>query len=372
MSKDYYKILGIGKGASTDEIKRSYRKMAQQHHPDKGGDPLKFKEINEAYQILSDPQRRAQYDQFGTSFEQAKAGGDFHGFEGFRDFSSFADAFDFFGGQQQTRGQADNFGFGDIFEGIFGGGGRSAGRRQSRGADISADLEISLEEAYCGVEKEVNLYKGVSCSKCGGSGAEPGSKVKECPVCKGRGQVEQRSRGGFFTFSQVKNCPDCRGAGRKPEKSCSQCGGDGRVKENKILKIKIPPGIHGGQIISLAGQGEAAPLGGGAGDLYITVRVRPDPRFRREEDNLIYELPITFSQAALGDKIEVPTLSGWVWLKIPEGVESDAVIKLEGKGMPRLQRRGFGDMMIRVRVKTPKRLSKKARELLGELKRELE
>lgn len=216
------------------------------------------------------------------------------------------------------------------------------------------------------------MYKSVACSRCQGSGAEPGAKLKECPTCRGQGQFEERRGGGFFTFSQVRTCPTCGGAGKKPEKNCSQCGGDGRVKENKSLRIKIPPGIQEGQIISLAGQGEAAVLGGAPGDLYVTIHVRPDPRFRREGDNLFYELPISFAQAVLGGKIEIPTFGGWINLKIPEGIESGAVISLDGKGMPRLQRRGFGDMMVRVRVKTPKHISRRAKELLEELKKEID
>lgn len=368
MSKDYYKILGVAKGASPDEIKRAYRKLAQQHHPDKGGDQAKFKEINEAYQVLSDPQKRGQYDQYGTTFEQAQARGGAPGFEGFRDFSSFAEAFNF--GQGNNAG-AGAGGFEDIFEGIFGGGRRSGrGRNNRRGQDIGVDVEISLEEAYKGVEKEINLRKAVVCDKCAGSGAEPGSKIKTCPTCKGAGQVEQRTGGGFFSFSQVVICPDCQGSGKKPEKACTKCGSDGRVKEGKSLRIKIPAGIQNGQVISLSGQGEAGPHGSPAGDLYITVHVRPDPRFTREEDNLFYDLPITFTQAALGDKVEIPSLSGWINLKIPEGIESGTNIRLDGKGMPHLQRRGFGDMIVKVKVKTPKHLSRKAKELLEELKKE--
>lgn len=372
MSKDYYKTLGVGKNASVEEIKRAYRKLAHQFHPDKGGDPAKFKEINEAYQVLSDPQKKAQYDQFGTTFEQAKAGGGFSGFDGFRDFSSFAEAFNF------GRNNGNGGGFEDIFEGIFGHAQRASNRAQRggsrsfRGSDIGVDVEISLEEAYSGTEREINLRKAVVCDQCGGNGAEPGSKIKTCSTCKGAGQIEERRGGGFFTFSQIKDCSDCHGFGKKPEKVCSKCGGDGRIKELKNLKLKIPAGIQSGQVISLAGQGEAAPYGGQAGDLYVTVRVKQDPRFLREGDNLIYDLLISFSQAALGDKIEIPTLSGWLNLKIPEGVESGAIIRLEGKGMPRLARRGFGDMMVRVKVKTPKRLSRKAKELLEELKKEIE
>ncbi|HRY52790.1 MAG TPA: molecular chaperone DnaJ [Candidatus Portnoybacteria bacterium] len=364
MSKDYYKILGVAKNASSDEIKRAYRKLAQQHHPDKGGNQEKFKEVNEAYQVLSDPQKKSQYDQYGTTFEQAQARGGAHGFEGFRDFSSFAEAF--------NSGQNNGGGFENIFESIFGGGGgQRAGRSGRRkGQDIGVDVEISLEEAFKGVDKEINLRKAVVCDKCAGSGGEPGSKIKTCSTCKGAGQVEQRAGGGFFSFSQVVVCPDCGGAGKKPEKPCSKCGGDGRVKESHSLRVKIPAGIQSGQVISLSGQGEAGGRGATAGDLYITVHLRPDPRFTREGDNLFYDLPISFSQAALGDKIEIPTLSGWISLKIPEGIESGTSIRLEGKGMPRLQRRGFGDMMVRVKVKTPKHLSRKGKELLEELKKE--
>ncbi|MEK7160865.1 MAG: DnaJ C-terminal domain-containing protein, partial [Patescibacteria group bacterium] len=212
----------------------------------------------------------------------------------------------------------------------------------------------------------------VVCSECQGSGAASGSKLKECKTCQGQGQVEQRSGGGFFTFSQVVICPECQGVGKRPEKLCSKCGGQGRQKANKILRVKIPAGIQDGQTISLSGQGEAGLAGARAGDLYLNVHVRPDPRFEREGDDLFYDLSISFSQAALGGRVEVPTLSGWITLKVPEGVESGAVIRLENKGMPCLQRRGFGDMMVKVRVKTPKRLSRKAKELLEELKKELE
>ncbi len=367
MSKDYYKTLGISKNASPDEIKQAYRRLAQEHHPDKGGNQEKFKEVNEAYQILSDPQKRGQYDQFGTTFEQAQARGGAHGFEGFRDFSSFAEAFNF----GQGNGNSNAGGFEDIFEGIFGAG-RSRRASRKRGQDIGLDVEISLEEVFKGVDKEINLRRATVCRACSGNGAEPGSKTKTCLACGGQGQVEQRSGGGFFSFSQVIVCPDCQGSGKKPEKACSRCGGDGRVKESKSLRVKIPAGIQDGQVISLAGQGEAGARGATAGDLYITVHVKLDSRFTREGDNLFYELSISFAQAALGDKVEVPTLAGWVSLKVPEGVASGINIRLEGKGMPRLARRGFGDMIVKVKIKTPKHLSRKAKELLEEFKKETE
>ncbi|OGZ34697.1 MAG: molecular chaperone DnaJ [Candidatus Portnoybacteria bacterium RBG_19FT_COMBO_36_7] len=370
MPKDYYEILGVTKSASPDEIKRAYRKLAQQYHPDKGGDQEKFKQINAAYQVLSDPQKRAQYDKFGAGFEQARAGGGFSGFGDFRDFSSYADAFDVFGREKEF-----NFGnLGDIFEQVFGGvsgRGRRGGRKQ-KGQDISIDIEISLEEAAKGVKKEFNLYKGVICPKCGGSGCEPGSAVKECSKCKGRGQVEETRSAGFFSFSQVRVCQECRGVGKKPEKFCSQCGGDGRIKDYKTISINIPAGIQDGQIISLRGQGEAGAQFSAPGDLYLTVYVKPHKIFERRGDDLYLNIEINFTQAVLGDKIEVPILWGTVQLKIPEGIESGTIIRLKDKGMPRLQGRGLGDMMVKIKIKTPKKISRKGRELLEELKKELE
>lgn len=370
MPKDYYDNLGVPKNASPDEIKRAYRKLAHQYHPDKGGDPEKFKQINEAYQVLSDPQKRAQYDKFGAGFEQARAGGGFSGFGDFRDFSSYADAFDVFGREQEF-----NFSnLGDIFEQVFGSAsGRSGGpRRKQRGQDISIDVEITLEEAGRGVEKEFNLYKGVACPKCGGTGGEPSSAVKECPRCRGKGQIEETRSAGFFSFSQVRVCPECRGSGKKPEKVCSQCGGDGRIKDYKTISVNIPAGIENGQVISLRGQGEAGLYGSAPGDLYLTVHIKPHKIFERKGDDLNLNLEISFTQAVLGDKIEIPTLYGTVQLKIPEGIESGTVIRLKDKGMPHLQGRGSGDMLVKIKIKTPKKISKKAKELLEELKKELE
>lgn len=366
MPKDYYEILGVAKNASPDEVKRAYRKLAQQYHPDKGGDAQKFKEVNEAYQVLSDPQKRAQYDRFGAGFEQARAGGGFSGFDGFRDFSSYAEAFG-------NNGSFDFGNLGDIFEEVFNvSGSRSqrGGGHKQRGQDVAIDAEITLEEVARGAEKEFELYEGVVCSRCGGSGAEPGSTLKECPRCKGRGQIRETTRAGFFSFSQTSICPECGGLGRKPEKICSKCGGDGRTKEYKKIMVKIPAGIQDGQVISLRAQGEAGTRGSTPGDLYLTIHTRPHKLFRRKGDDLYYDAEISFTQASLGDKIEMPTLDGIIDLQIPEGIESGTLIRLRNKGMPRLQEKGRGDLLVKIKIRTPKKLSRAQKELIERLKKE--
>lgn len=380
MSKDYYKVLGVEKNVSNEEIKKAYRRLAQQYHPDKnGGNTEKFKEINEAYQVLSDPQKRAQYDQFGTTFEHGGPGGfggpgspfGGHGspFGGFQDFS---DIFDIFGGKRRES----SFKWEDIFEGVFDTGAGSANRR--RGQDIAIDITISLEEAAQGAEKEINLYKSFVCPVCQGSGAEPGSGVKQCELCHGKGQIEERHRAGFFSFSQVRECHQCRGRGEKPIKNCSKCGGDGRVKENKKIKIIIPAGIEDGQILRLAGQGEAGLFGVQLGDLYVTIHILPHSKFKRSGKDLYFQQSISFTQAVLGDKIKVPTLDGDILLKIPAGIESGAILRLQGKGVrrgPASPNRGEqtkGDLLVEIKIKTPKRVSEKTKRLLNELKKEIE
>ena len=364
MANDYYDILGVPKKATDDQIKRAYRRLAHQYHPDKqGGDEKKFKEINEAYQVLSDKQKRGQYDQFGTTFEQAQAQGGFGGFNGFRDFSGFADAF-----------SGADFDLGDIFSGIFGGRAERAysrAKRGGRGADISMELQISLEESFSGVEKEIEIYKSVVCPKCKGEGGEPGSKVGTCVNCKGAGSVSKTRSAGFFSFTSSEVCSVCRGRGRRPDKVCARCGGDGKINDATRIVVKIPAGIESGQIIKLSGQGEAAAFGGQSGDLYLTTYVKKHPVLQRKGDDIYYDLFIHFTQAALGDKIEMSTLDGRIWLKIPAGIDSGEIISLRGKGMPRFQRRGRGDMLVRVYVKTPKKLSRKARKMLEEMKDEI-
>ena len=369
MAKDYYKTLGISKDASDDEIKKAFRKLAHKYHPDKGGgDEAKFKEINEAYQVLSDKQKRAQYDQFGSAFEGA-GGGAGAGAGGF-DFSGFSGGGP--GGVKFEFG-GDGGGFGDIFGDIFGGG-AGGKKQQERGNDISVDVEIALEEAVTDTERDINIYLSSVCSKCDGSGAESGSSVRSCKICGGTGQVRKERRTILGTFAQMEVCQDCQGQGEKPEKNCAKCGGDGRTKENKNIKIKIPAGIADGQTIRLSGQGEVGfrPKSGKSvpGDLYITVHISSHHIFERSGDDVIYNLEINFSQAVLGDKIKVPTLYGDVNLKIPSGIQSGKIIKLNDKGLPHLQGRGKGNMFVVVKIKTPGKISKRQKRLLEELKKE--
>lgn len=375
MSKDYYSILGVEKNASDDEIKKAYRKLAHKHHPDKpGGEEAMFKEVNEAYQVLSDKQKRAQYDQYGQTFEQAHSQGGFSGFEGFRDFSSYAEGFDFnFGSGGQSRGGYSNFEdiFGDIFSQAGFGAGTRGGRskRQHRGADIQVDMEIDFSEMAHGAEKELNLYKMSSCRVCDGGGMELGSAKIECPTCKGVGKVRSSRRTILGTFSEVNVCSECQGEGKIPEKKCKKCSGEGRTREYEKTKIRIPAGIKSGQSIRLEGLGESGGKGGPAGDLYVAVTVSPDKRFSREGDDIHSEEKISFSQAALGDKIEVETIDGTVNMKIPAGTQSGETFRLKGKGVKHLGHYGHGDQYVKIQVITPNNLSHEERELLEKLKR---
>jgi molecular chaperone DnaJ len=364
MAKNYYEILGIEKGASDEEIKKAYRKLAHQHHPDKqGGNEAKFKEINEAYQVLSDKQKRTQYDQFGSTFEQGGPGGQ-GGFGGF-DFGGFGG-----GGQGGFNFEGD---LGDLFGDIFGGG-RSAGPKQQRGQDISVDVEISLEEALEGADKDINLYAYAECDRCAGSGAEPGTKIAACPTCGGQGYVQKQRRTILGVFAQNEICPDCQGLGEKPEKNCSKCGGQGRLRQERIVKVNVPAGIADGQTIRLSGYGEAAvrPKAGKSlpGDLYVTVHAKRHTLFERKGDDLYHKLDVSFSQAALGDNVNVPTLKGKIKLKVPSGIQSGKIIKIKSGGFPHLGGRGEGDMYIIVQIKTPEKLSKQQKKLLEELQRE--
>lgn len=367
MAKNYYDILGVSKGATDDEIKKAYRKMAHQHHPDKkGGDEAKFKEVNEAYQVLSDKSKRAQYDQFGQTFEGGRAGGyggqqggfggfDFSGFQGFGGQGGQDFEFDFGGG-----------GFEDIFSDIFGGGGRR-GSRAKKGRDIQVDVEISFEEMVRGAHRSVRLRKTIICDACEGTGGEPGAKEETCPTCHGQGQVQQRVQSFFGAIAQVVTCPTCQGKGKTFSQKCRKCGGDGRVKGEAEISIDVPAGIQDGQSLSLQGQGEAGSQGGRSGDLIVAVHVLPHKKFKRKGDDILSEENISFAKASLGAKISVETIDGPVVMKVPEGTQSGEVFRIKDKGVPFLQRRGRGSHLVKIIVDVPKRLSRDQKRLIEEL-----
>lgn len=361
MAKDYYQILGVTKNASQEELKKAYYKLAHQHHPNKGGNEAKMKEINEAYSVLGNKEKRQQYDQFGQTFDQASRQGGFGG-GGFSDFSDFAQSFR--GGQQGGNFSFDMGDLGDMFGDLFGmGGRRSSGARTSKGRDIEAELTIEFSEAAFGVEKELTLNKDVTCNNCKGSGAEPGSKVNTCPTCQGTGQI-LKSIGFGIGFPSV--CPDCQGAGKKAEKSCGSCHGKGVLSSRESFKVKIPAGIDNGQTVRLPGKGQAA-RGGQSGDLYLHIKVLPDLRFRRDGYDLRSKKEISFTQAALGDKIEIETIDGKIKLKIPEGTQSGKIFRIRGKGVSQLHGRGRGDHLVEIIVKTPTNLSRSQKKALKDL-----
>ncbi len=358
---DYYKILGVDKNSSDDEIKKAYRKLAHKYHPDKtGGDAEKFKEINAAYQVLSDKEKRGQYDQYGQTFEQAGQGGG-QGFGGF-DFSGF---------QQGSGGQGFEFngGFEDIFSDIFGGGGRQASRKVGR--DIQIDVEISFEEMVKGAHREVSLLRRVVCSVCRGSGGEPGSKEETCPTCKGSGQIKKTMRSFFGTFVQASTCDTCAGSGKNYSKKCHKCGGDGRVREQQAIQIDIPAGISNGQTISVQGQGEAGEKGSSNGDLYVNVHIKSHDFFERKGNDIFSSEHITFSQAVLGDKITVRTIDEKMNIKIPAGTQSGEIFRIKEKGVPQLGRSSVrGHQMIKIIVDVPKNPTRSQKKIIEELKRE--
>lgn len=357
MAKNYYDILGVSKGASDDEIKKAYRKLAHKYHPDKsGGDDKKFKEINEAYQVLSDKSKRSQYDQFGQTFEGGGGGGA-QGFGGF-DFSGFQNGFN---EQNFDFGE----GFGDIFSDIFGGG-RTGSRKQS-GRDIQVDAEITFEEMAHGTKRDFNLYKKVECDVCYGTGGEPGAKEEKCPTCGGSGKVQKTMRSFFGSFSQVSTCQTCQGSGRIYSKKCRKCGGDGRVKESKKVSVNIPAGISEGQTISVRGEGEAGERGASNGDLYVNIYVKPHPKFKREKNNIVSIEHIPFSQAVLGGKIEVETIDESVIMKIPAGTQSGELFKIRGMGIPSLQGESKGDYLVKIIVDVPKSVSRQQKKIIEDL-----
>ncbi len=368
MSKDYYNILGVGKTASKEEIKKAFREKAHLYHPDKpGGDEKKFKEINEAYQVLGNDEKRQQYDQFGSDFAQQ---GGFGGGMGWEDFMRQARQ----GGGSYSNVDFDMGDLGDILGEMFGGGFGfgGGGRRKSttRGRDIEIDLTLDFKDAVFGSDKQLEMNKLVTCEHCHGNGAEPGTKINACKICDGQGAVRKMQRTILGNIQTMAACSECHGEGKTNEKNCIQCDGQGRKKENVKIEIKVPAGMNNGMSLKMTGQGEAGIKGGKTGDLYIHIHVKPDPDFRREGDDILTQLDISFSQAALGAKVPVKTIDGDVDLKIPSGTQSGKVFILKGRGVTRFQHYGRGDQLVEVIVKTPDKLNKRQKELLEELGKE--
>jgi len=358
--EDYYELLGVERGVTPEELKKAYRKKAVQFHPDKnpGNKDAEemFKKISHAYEVLSDPDKRAAYDRYGAAaFEGGGGAGPRPGGGG----GGFHDPFDIF---REVFGQQGGGG-GGIFEEMFGGGGGRDGGRD--GADLRYDLEITLEDAARGVEKEITFRKNVTCERCAGAGAEPGSKKVTCPTCRGAGQI--RRSGGIITFTQT--CPTCAGAGTKVEKPCSACRGEGRTPKNTKLNVRIPPGVDTGSRLRSSGNGEAGLAGGSPGDLYIVLTVKDHELFERQGEDLFCEIPIKFTLATLGGTIEVPTLSGKASLKIAPATQSGTTFRLRGKGMPNLRGGHQGDQLVRVHVEVPTSLSNEQRKILEEFAR---
>ncbi|HAT03834.1 MAG TPA: molecular chaperone DnaJ [Candidatus Magasanikbacteria bacterium] len=369
MSKDYYKILGVDKNASQDEIKKAFRKLAHKYHPDKqGGDEAKFKEVNEAFQVLGNENKRKQYDQFGADFAQQ---GGFGGGMNWDDFMRAARGQQggFGGGFQGNFGGID---LGDLFGDMFGfSGGRTRSSRQRRGNDIQVDVSLEFREAVFGIEKEIRLTKHNVCDVCNGTGAEPGSGSKKCSDCNGQGQVRHVQQTILGAMQSVVTCSTCEGTGQVPNKMCKHCGGDGAMRGESRYKVKIPPGISEGEMIRLSGKGEAVGVGSTPGDLYVRVHVRDERGYVREGDDIHTEIHISYPQAVLGDKVEIETLEGDKKLVIPEGTQSHQKFKLKGLGVPRLHHSGRGDQYVKVIIDVPKKISRKGKKLLEELKDEI-
>lgn len=360
MSKDYYKILGVSKNATKEEIKKAYKKLAKKYHPDinkEDGTTEKFKEINEAAQVLGDDTKRQQYDQFGDADAFKQASG-FGGFD-FRDFGSDFASFD----------------FGDIFDKFFGGGGSPFGqrrgrRRASRGSDLRYDMEIKLEDAAFGAEKEISIPRNEQCPKCNGSGAKSASDVVDCPDCGGSGMERRTQRTPFGMFATTTTCRKCHGNGQYIKDECVECDGAGVVHKRRKLKIKIPKGTEEGTNLRISGEGEAAPKGGQTGDLYIVLHIEPHDTFEREGDDIKVKVNIPFTTAALGGEIEVPTLKGKAKLKIPAGTQSGTVFKMNGLGIPYLHGHGEGDELVELDIAVPTKLNAKQKKLLKDLEKE--
>ncbi|WP_027415804.1 molecular chaperone DnaJ [Aneurinibacillus terranovensis] len=348
MSKrDYYEVLGLSKSATADEIKKAHRKLSMKYHPDRNKEPdaeEKFKEVQEAYEVLSDPQKKASYDQFGH--EGANGGAGFGGFGGGADFG----------------------GFGDIFDMFFGGGGNRRNPNAPRqGDDLQYTLQIDFKEAVFGKEMDIEIPKEATCSKCDGSGAEPGSKVETCHTCSGTGQQEVVQNTPFGRVVNRRVCPTCKGSGKIISVKCSKCHGTGKERIRRKIHIKIPAGVDDGARMRVSGEGELGINGGPPGDLYIILRVKSHEFFERDGNDIYCQIPLTFAQAALGDEIEVPTLDGKVKLKVPAGTQTGTEFRLRGHGVPYLNRPTKGDQYVKVLVVTPTKLNDRQKELLREL-----
>ncbi|HYE22767.1 MAG TPA: molecular chaperone DnaJ [Verrucomicrobiae bacterium] len=356
MAQDYYQTLGISKAASPEDIKKAYRRLAHQYHPDKGegGDAEKFKQVSEAYQVLSDPEKRKQYDQFGTAFQGGRGQGGFSGWEDFaQGFGYNANNVDF----------EDAF---DIFSDIFGGGSSRRPRRE-RGIDLEMDIELSFIEAVFGVEKEITLEKKDVCERCEGSGAETDSKINTCPKCHGVGQIRTARRTIFGQMSSVATCDRCDGSGKIADNPCKECQGLGTKRRVKKLNVKIPAGVDHGMRIRIANEGEVGYRGSNYGDLYLRILVADHPKFKRDGEHILSEVPISFYQAALGTEIDTDTVDGTIKVKIPAGTQSGRILRVKGKGVPQINGGKRGDHLITVTVVTPTKLTKKEKDLFKKL-----
>ena len=357
--RDYYDVLGVDKSADATAIKKAYRKLAMKYHPDKNpGDKEaeeKIKEINEAYEVLSDETKRRNYDQFGHEGVNGQGFGGAGGFGG-QGFGGFDDIF----------GDI----FGDMFGGGFSGGSRQRRRGPERGADIKQRVNISFEEAAFGKKVQVKINRSEECDQCHGSGAKPGTSKKTCPTCHGSGQVQSVQRTPFGNIASTRTCSTCNGEGEVIDSPCSKCHGKGSIRKTKTIEVDIPAGLDNGQMIKLGGQGELGTRGGPRGDLYIEVNVQSHPLFTRDGYDVYLEMPITFAQATLGDKIQVPTLDGKVEYEVPEGTQTGTVFRLKGKGIPKLKSNVRGDQYVKVTVEIPKKLNEKQKELVREFAKE--
>jgi len=365
MAKDYYKILGVARNASEEEIKKAYRKLAHQHHPDKtGGEDVKFKEINEAYQVLSNKDKRSRYDQFGSAEGPAGFGGQGSPFAGW-DFSNF-EGF----GAQGFGGETGDLG--DILEDFFEGIGVKPRRRTyRRGSDLETVLTITLEEAFHGATKELHVRTLVRCESCSGQGGEAGAGFETCSACNGQGEIREERRAFFGAFSQVKACTPCRGTGQIPKKPCPVCKGSGRVNAERTVRLELAPGIQSGQIIKIAGKGEAGERGTTEGDLYVRIVIQEHSTFARHGDDLVVQKELDLVKILLGEKIEAPTISGGkINVEIPAGFNLKEDLRVRGEGMPHFGSSGRGDLLVNFTLKTPKKITPRIKKLLEDWQRE--